>query len=239
MPDFKTDYRKGVPPWRRIKECQKAIRNALKQSKKTFGNLLEETGLSRSTLAFHLKEMYKQGHVDREMDLTDYRVTYYSLTEKGKGEIHKQEDVDTLAFASEFLFPPPEVTARLADAIVKFLKPSIREYVLTLKKEDVRFFKECVTYSVYSDEPLKNEVKNHVERLAEQAAKSILFELVESAQKCEIDQAPKISLVFKFEWNKINEFLQKVEKQLHTEPLPKLPDIENYLKKQKAEKRET
>jgi len=194
----KIDYRRGFPPWRRKRECQRAIRDALRQGKKTFGNLLDETHASRSTLAFHLKEMHKKGHVERETDPKDYRITYYSLTSKGRGELHRQEDIDTLASA-EFLLFSPEIITGLTDALFKFLEPSIRQYILTLEEEDFKLLKECITYSIYSDKPLKNEI---------------------------------ISLVFKFDRDKIDEYLRKVEDEIRKEPLPKLPDIKDYLEKQ-------
>ena len=77
-----------------------------------------------------------------------------------------------------------------------------------------------------------------MDRLAEQTARFILFELVSSALRQKIDQTPKISMVFKFEWDKIKEFLQKFEAQMNKAPLPKIPDIKNYLKKKRREMRD-
>ena len=227
----KIDYRRGFPPWRRKRECQRAIRDALRQGKKTFGNLLDETHASRSTLAFHLKEMHKKGHVERETDPKDYRITYYSLTSKGRGELHRQEDIDTLASA-EFLLFSPEIITGLTDALFKFLEPSIRQYILTLEEEDFKLLKECITYSIYSDKPLKNEIRDYVRGLAELAATSMLSEFAISTRRDAIKKIPNISLVFKFDRDKIDEYLRKVEDEIRKEPLPKLPDIKDYLEKQ-------
>lgn len=235
MQERKIDYRRGGPPWKRTKESQRVIRGALRQGKKTFGDLLDETDLSRSTLAFHLKEMHKKGHVKRETNPKDYRITYYSLTSKGKGELRRQEDIDTLASA-EFFLPSPEIIAGLTDALLKFLEPSIRQHLLTLEEEDSKLLKECMTYSIYSDSPLKNEVRDYASRLAKLTAKFMLSELVISTRRHVIKKIPNISLVFKFDRDKIDKYLQKVEDEMNKEPLPKFPDIKDYQRKQKEEK---
>jgi DNA-binding MarR family transcriptional regulator len=207
---LKIEYRIGVPPGQRKTKCETAIRNALRQGKKTFGNLLDETDLSRSTLAFHLKEMHKKGHVERETDPKDYRIRYYSLTSKGRGEVRRQEDIDTLASA-EFLLFSPEIISGLTDALIKFLEPSIRQHILTLEEKDSNLLKECITYSIYSDSLLKNEVREYASELAELATASMLSEFVISTQRQVIKKMPNISLVFKFDKDKIEKYLQKVE----------------------------
>ena len=58
MRKCETDYRMGRRPSSRRMKCQTEIRKALKEGKQTFGSLLRVTHVSRSTLAFHLKEMY-------------------------------------------------------------------------------------------------------------------------------------------------------------------------------------
>jgi len=226
---LKIDYRMGVSPQERTTKCETAIRNALRQGKKTFGNLLKETKMSRSTLASHLKEMYKKRHVERETDPKDYRITYYSLTSKGRGELRRQEDIDTLVSS-------PEIIVGLTDALIKFLEPSIRHYIITLEEKDSNLLKECITYSIYSDSSLKNEVRDYARELTELAAKSMLSEFAIPTRRQVIKKMPNISLVFKFDWDKIEKYLQTVEDERNKEPLPKLPDVKDYPRKQKEEK---
>jgi len=60
-----------------------------------------------------------------------------------------------------------------------------------------------------------------------------LFEFAISKRRHVIKKIPNISLVFKFDRDKIDKFLQKFEDEINKEPLPKLPDIEDYLNKRK------
>lgn len=55
------------------------IRRALSEGEKTFGELLEETGLSSPTLSEHLKEMEGKGTLSSERDPDDRRRRIYKL----------------------------------------------------------------------------------------------------------------------------------------------------------------
>jgi DNA-binding MarR family transcriptional regulator len=231
------DYRKGIPPQRRRVEARQAIIKALKDGEKKFGQLLKETGMSRSTLAFHLKDMHKEGDVNRRTDPKDYRVTCYSLTSEGRRELHRQEDIETLSSA-ELIFPPPKMMAELADKLVKFLEPSIRQELLHLELEDSPILKECITFSIYSNKPLKGEGTDYIKSLAELATASMLAELAVLTRRRAIRQfkkIPNLTLVFRFNRTKIEEYLRKVEAEIDKEPLPKLPDRRKYVKKKKEE----
>lgn len=238
MQPRKIDYRKGVSPRRRRTECQKAIRNALRQGKNTFGNLLNETDLSRSTLASHLKEMHKKGEVEREQNPKDYRVTYYSLTNDGVNELRRQEDIEALSSA-EFTFLSSKAVAKLMDAFSRFLEPSFREHLFRSVEKDSKILGECVTLSIYSDRPsLGNaRIKNYVIELAELAKSSMLSRYVDDPRY--LEKIDNLTLVFRFDRDKLSQvkdYLQKVEAEMpaHT-PLLKLPDKKNYLENKKKE----
>jgi DNA-binding MarR family transcriptional regulator len=230
-------YRKGIPPLRRRMEARQAIIKALRDGEKTFGQLLNETGMSRSTLSFHLKNMHKNREVNRRTDTKDYRVTCYSLTSKGSIELHRQEDIETLS-SGELMFPPPKMMAELADRLVEFLKPAIQQELLHMEMKDSPVLKECITFSIYSNKPLKGEGKDYVESLAELATASMLVELAILTRRRAIrqfKQIPDLRLVFRLNRTKIEEYLRKVEAEIDKEPLPKLPDIKKYAKKKKID----
>jgi DNA-binding MarR family transcriptional regulator len=90
------DYRIGKSSSKRTVEAQSAIREALRRGKETFGELRTETELSPPALASNLKKMYKDVEVDRKTDSEDYRVTRYSLTDKGLKQYGKQKDLENL-----------------------------------------------------------------------------------------------------------------------------------------------
>ena len=85
------DYRVGIEPTRRPLEIKGSIKRALKTGKMTFSDLLKETRASRSALASHLKEMYRDGEIKKEEDPEDLRITYYSLTGRGKDFLEREE----------------------------------------------------------------------------------------------------------------------------------------------------
>lgn len=218
-------------------EARQAIRKALKDGEKKFGQLLKETSLSRSTLAFHLKDMHKKGVVNRRTDSKDYRVTHYSLTSKGKKELHRQEDIEVLSSGFSLL-PTPEAYAALQEAFVKFLEPVMREHAL--ESEDAEKLEECITYSVYFKKPLKDSQKNYITTLLESATTSLLRELVLPRRRVidqfkKIPKTPNFTLVVRFNGPKIEEVVRKIEIEADEEPLPKLPDKREYLKKRKRE----
>jgi DNA-binding HxlR family transcriptional regulator len=90
------DYRLGKGPTERADSARRAILAALKQGKERFRDLENETELSRPALASNLKEMNRRGLIERKTDSEDYRITRYSLTEKGLKEYEKQKDIETL-----------------------------------------------------------------------------------------------------------------------------------------------
>jgi DNA-binding MarR family transcriptional regulator len=227
----KIDYRKGLSPSRRTKECWNVIRNTLKQGKKTFADLVRETGLSRSTLAFHLKEKTRHGFLWKETDQDDCRIKYYSLTPKGIRDLRRQEDINYVASAASLLFPL-ENSERLAAALIEFFGPSVRKYLLDLGEKDFGLLREGITYSIYSDSPMKKEVEDYARKLAERAFASIMSEFAIPLRRDVTKKLPKISIVFRFNWAKIDEYLQKFEDENNKETLPKLPDIKDYLEKQ-------
>ena len=232
----KTGYRTGLSPKRRRTECQNAIRDALRQGKKTFGELLLEKHMSRSTLAFHLKEMHQKGQLERQKDHNDYRITYYTLTKLGRGELRRQEDINTLSSA-KFLFPSPEIVEGVTKALFELLKPSIREYILALSDEDSKLLKDAITYSIYSENPLKNKVRDYVNELAKLAASSMLSQLAVPTQRHVIKKMPNISLVFKLDSHKIENYLKHVEDETGGERLPRLPNIHDFKKRKQERQR--
>lgn len=179
MSHLKKDYRKGFSPRRRTTECQKAIRNALRQGKKTFGNLLDETGLGRPTLAFHLKEMHKKGELRRETDPKDYRITYYSLTNKGRDELHRQDDIETITLGS---------------IVVKRVGGQSASGLSYLEDAEVL---RCIAYSVYSSQRLKTTEKNFVKVLAHEAAVSILDRFARGDAMSRFKKIPNLTFIFR------------------------------------------
>lgn len=235
MSERKTDYRtKKIRPTDRKTDCRKAIIDALTQGKKTFGNLLGETQMSRSTLAFHLKEMHKKGQVEREKDREDYRITHYSLTELGRGELRRQENIGALVSA-KFLFPSPEEVEGLGRALFKLLEPSFRHLYLSLVDQDFMLLKDAVTYSIYSDTLLESKVSDYVNELAKLAASSMLSQLVLPLERKLVEKIPNISLVFELDTHIINKYLQHVEDETDEEHSPQLPDIRDFSQKHRQE----
>jgi len=90
------DYRVGIEPARRPAKIKECIRRAVKSREMTFSDLLKETRASRSALAYHLKEMYKEGEIKKEEDSEDLRITYYSLTDKGRDSLERDELYEAL-----------------------------------------------------------------------------------------------------------------------------------------------
>lgn len=240
MSTRKIDYRVTVPPRNRPTKCQNAIRKALRKGKKTFGNLLDETGLSRSTLASHLKEMHKKEEVAREPDPKDYRVTLYSLDKNGMDELRRQEDIETLSSAEtrlsfeELVLPFGKAVAKLIESSRRFLEPSLREDWFRSVAEDYNLG-ECVTSSIYYDRSSLGNAgsKNYVSELAELAKTTMLSKYVTDPRY--LEKTNNLILVFRFDKNKLSQvkrYLQKVKAEMKREPLLKLPNKEKYLKSQ-------
>lgn len=226
----KIEYRKRLPPESRKLKAEYAIREALKSRKKTFSELLDETDLSRPTLASHLKKMHKEGAVRREKDSKDYRVTYYSLTNKGRDEFHRQEDIKTLTVGSSHLVVrrvdgrlsisgPPELLPReLGVEANQFLQPSIRHD--WMDEEDAKTLRECMTYSVYSSKRLRNVDKNYVKVLAELAAASVLNSFALQTRGRAIhrfEKIPNLTFLFRLDSDKFREFLRNRKATISTQ----------------------
>jgi DNA-binding MarR family transcriptional regulator len=92
----KRDYRMGKNASKRTTDAKNAIRDALSEGKETFGELEEETRLSRPALAANLKKLHEGGEIERKTDRKDYRITRYSLTVKGGRAHEKQKDLESL-----------------------------------------------------------------------------------------------------------------------------------------------
>ena len=213
-----------------------AIKRALEEEDKTFSKLLEETGLSRSALAFHLKEMHKEEDVERRTDPNDYRITYYSLTSKGRGELQREEDIEVISSWS--VLPTPKTYAALYEAVIKSREPATREHIL--ENEEAKNLREYITYSVYSKKPLKDAEKNNLARALESATTSFLRNLILPPKRVadQFKKKPKIpnfTLVVRFNAPKIEEYKRKIEIEANKEPLQRLPDTRDCLGKRKRE----
>ena len=62
------------------RESQRKILDALKKENLTFGQLLEEAKISRSTLSIHLKELIRNGRIERFYNT-------YQITQKAFAEV--------------------------------------------------------------------------------------------------------------------------------------------------------
>jgi len=71
---------------RALKSRNQIIR-ALAEGPKTFGELLEKTGLSNPTLAEHIKALESEGRIKSEMDPNDRRRRIYHLNNIPKGRV--------------------------------------------------------------------------------------------------------------------------------------------------------
>jgi len=241
----KIDYRVATSPIKRPTKCRNAIRIALRKGKKTFGNLLGETDLSRSTLAFHLKEMHKKGEVEREPDPKDYRVTCYSLSNDGMNELRRQEDIEILGSAEsslgfeEFMSLSSEAAEKLVNALTSFLEPSIQKFFFRSAEEDPKFPKKVLTYRIYSSGAfLKNtKVKNYVREFAEQAKISMLTTYAKDPRY--LENINNLTLVFRFDKDKlrqVKEYMKEVDAEIASHaPLLKIPDKRDYFKNKKKE----
>jgi DNA-binding HxlR family transcriptional regulator len=222
------DYRWGKSPSVRKQISQNLIRQALKDGKKKFKDLLEETGLSRPALAANLKEMYRNEEVKKEADPKDYRVTYYSLTSLGVNEIHRQEEVRFLDNARKYarrddintLFS--EDIAKISDNIAMALKTMfekglVHTFFPTLPEDGI-------TFSIYSISKGKETLKNAA-KLAE-VAKSAMLASIVTLNKNELEKISDAAIVFRFNRDKINEYLTTICAEKRKETL-KLPDIDD------------
>ncbi len=79
------------------KAGRKAILAAVRpNSPATFGTLLEQTGLARSTLAKHLKDLCRNSELTKEESREDARIVYYSLSSKGENSYLKEDTISGL-----------------------------------------------------------------------------------------------------------------------------------------------
>lgn len=121
------DYRVRTAPTDRPAAIEGSIKRALRAARKTFGDLLKETGASRSALAFHLKELYKRGVVAREENPKDLRLTYYSLTDAGRWELAKEELCSSIVEASnsKLVKPGSELEAEILRMLLRMVNENL------------------------------------------------------------------------------------------------------------------
>lgn len=222
-----TDYRKGLRASRRRVASRQAIRKSLKGERKQFSELLKETGLSRSTLAFHLKEMSVNGEVERESNPKDYRITFYRLNEMWNAEIQKEEDIEALNSMEIAYSIPPEAISDFVHGIAEFLKPSLREYFLRTDKL-IESLKEYVSYSVYASGHLRGKSgKIGLGEVAKQGALSMLSELLSTPKN--LERTSDFNIIFRFNKAKIRDLAESLQKERQASRNDlKLPKIEDY-----------
>lgn len=223
-----TDYRRGLRASRRRVASHQAVRKSLKSGRKKFSELLKETGLSRSTLAFHLKEMSVNGEVEREADPDDYRITFYRLREVWNAEIQREEDIEALNSMDIAYSIPPEAISGFVQEVAKFLEPSFREHFLRTSKL-TESLEEYISYSVYASGRVRGKPgKSGLGEVAKQGALSMLSELV-STPRC-LEKTPDFNIVFRFNKAKIRDLVQKLQEEKETsEDDLKLPNIGDYV----------
>jgi DNA-binding HxlR family transcriptional regulator len=211
---MKKDHRWGRGPSKRKQSSLNLIREALKDGKKRFTDLLEATGLSRPALADNLKEMYRNGEVEKEVDSEDYRIKYYSLTPYGRNEIHKQEEIVFLGSAQaldvkadNFVTINPEVAAIISETIHEALKHIHTRQLCAIKRVEEGVPEDCIFFSIYS--PKKQQgLKKNSRKLAE-VAKSAMLAEIRTLHKRELARISDIAIVFRFNKSIIEEHLRK------------------------------
>ena len=91
------DHRIHVPPLDRPAQVRRDILQAVRSNGEvTFGRLKDDTGLAKSTLAKHLKELRRKGELVKEESPEDARVVYYSLSLTGQYSCIKEDIVSGL-----------------------------------------------------------------------------------------------------------------------------------------------
>lgn len=222
-----TDYRRGLRASRRRVASRQAIRKSLKSGRKKFSELLNETGLSRSTLAFHLKEMSVNGEVERESNPKDYRITFYQLNEMWNAEIQKEEDIEALNSMEIAYSIPPEAITDFVKEAAKFLEPSFREHFLRTNKL-VESLEEYISYSVYAGRRIRGKLeRSGLGKVATQGALSMLSELLSTPER--LEETLDFNIIFRFNKEKISGLAQKLQKEVQApDDSVKLPDIKSY-----------
>jgi len=82
-----------------MKESKKGIIASLNSEEKTFAELLEETGLARSTLSTSVDELLNENVIEKRENPEDRRIKYYQLTDPSKVEEVRrdtQKDIENL-----------------------------------------------------------------------------------------------------------------------------------------------
>jgi DNA-binding MarR family transcriptional regulator len=211
-----------------------AIGNVLRQGERTFSELLEATGLSRSALAFHLKKMHTEGEVSRRMYPKDFRVTFYSLTDKGRSKLHKHEDIVFLGSAKfnvkedGFTALSSEDFSEVAKGIAEALQHVFKKGLIAcIWGPSESLLKECVSFSIYSKNKLNIKALKTAKRLAE-IAKSAMLAGIGSSSSSELNNTPSFTIVFRVNKDKMNEYLKTWVARKET---LKFPNVEDYLKK--------
>jgi len=215
---LKQDLRWGKSPSERRECAEILIREALSDGQKSFSELLTLTNLSRTALANNLKQMYRRREVTKEMSFKDFRVTYYSLTKKGETLLHKQREIAALnsktfkARNEDFTVLSPEDVSKIVGATVDaFLalqsKVICQIYPLGRSRELLR---QCVSFSVFSDETKSNEKLETIMKVAE-SAKSAMLGAMEVLNETDLQRISNYAIIFRFDKDKINEYLRTLK----------------------------
>ena len=214
----KQDLRWGKSPFERRESAEILIREALRNGKKSFGELLTLTNLSRTALANNLKRMYRRREVTKEVSPKDFRVTYYLLTKKGEALLYKQQEIATLnsktfkARREDFTVLSPEDVSKIVGATVNaFLalqgKVLCEIYPLGRSRE---LLKQCVSFSIFSDEAGSDGSLETVTKVAE-SAKSAMLGAMEVLNESDLRRISKYAVVFRFDKDKVDEYLRTYE----------------------------
>lgn len=145
-----------------------------------FTELLRNTKLSRDTLSRHLKDLFKDGLIYH-----NYLTKHYSISQGGLKtlEIYERQNVLQRAKYSYTLSSIDQESLKTISH-VKFVSLgdmliAINEFVTGLvnglrstgmllpsfQKEDYEILKKCITFSIYSDKPLKEEELQHSKKM--------------------------------------------------------------------------
>ena len=209
MKRMKKDYRKGSSSsYGRKMAAHYAIRQSLERGQRTFSELLSETGLGRSTLAFHLKGMFNKREVDKITDPKDCRITIYNLKRTTwTPELQKEYDIETInsmkaqaGITSEFL---KSLTKNLPPLLLLPLVAETRNESIELSE----LVKEHMNYSIYSTRPGKDG--NNMEQIGEKAALASMKELL--LEPRHLEELSDFCIVLRF--RKLDKLAKRMEEQ--------------------------
>ena len=172
-----------------------------------------------------------------EKDNAGHQEVYYFLTKKGL------KMAKTLALERNVLSKAKnlgeekmeywlQVGSLLSSSLEKlggYLKPF---FVFLSAQAQMKEYPRCLTFSL-------DKNVNPITKRVELSLAIMLADLLEDREGLEEVIDKDFNLHFRFNGNEIEKYLQaieKIEKETQEEPLLKLPDIKDYLKKQKEEK---